>query len=82
MPQKVGSLATYIMVREMLKEQVKHFLEAGVSLKAIAATSQVHYTTLSKWMNNERELNQPNQERVAAALETIVNKLTNILIDR
>ena len=42
----------------MLKDKVNKFLEVGVSLKSIAAHSNIHYSTLSKWLNGVRELNQ------------------------
>ena len=53
----------------MIKEQVSYFLHEGISLKQIAFYSGVNYTTLSKWLNNERELNAQNQNKVKLALE-------------
>lgn len=59
----------------MLKEKVQQFMETGISLKSISSLAGVHYTTLSKWINNERELNNSNKEKVEEALKTIVDKL-------
>lgn len=59
----------------MLKEKVQQFIETGVSLKSISSLAGVHYTTLSKWINNERELNNSNKIKVEEALKTIVDKL-------
>lgn len=59
----------------MLKEKVQQFMETGISLKSISSFAGVHYTTLSKWINNERELNNSNKEKVEEALKTIVDKL-------
>lgn len=62
----------------MLKQKVQQFMEAGVSLKSISSLAGVHYTTLSKWINNERELNNSNKEKVEIALKEIVEKLLYI----
>lgn len=62
----------------MLKEKVQQFMETGVSLKSISSLAGVHYTTLSKWINNERELNNSNKEKVETALKEIVEKLLYI----
>lgn len=62
----------------MLKEKVQQFMETGVSLKSISSLAGVHYTTLSKWINNERELNNSNKEKVEEALKEIVEKLLYI----
>lgn len=62
----------------MLKEKVKYFMEMGVSLKSISSLAGVHYTTLSKWVNNERELNNTNKQKVEIALKEIVDKLLYI----
>lgn len=59
----------------MLKQKVQQFMETGVSLKSISSLAGVHYTTLSKWVNNERELNNSNKIKVEEALKTIVDKL-------
>lgn len=59
----------------MLKQKVQQFMETGVSLKSISSLAGVHYTTLSKWINNERELNNSNKIKVEEALKTIVDKL-------
>ena len=62
----------------MLKQKVQQFMETGVSLKSISSLAGVHYTTLSKWINNERELNNSNKEKVEIALKEIVEKLLDI----
>ena len=62
----------------MLKEKVQQFMKTGVSLKSISSLAGVHYTTLSKWINNERELNNSNKEKVEEALKEIVEKLLYI----
>lgn len=62
----------------MLKEKVQYFMETGVSLKSISSLAGVHYTTLSKWINNERELNNTNKQKVEIALKEIVDKLLYI----
>lgn len=62
----------------MLKEKVQQFMEIGVSLKSISSLAGVHYTTLSKWINNERELNNSNKEKVEIALKEIIEKLLYI----
>ena len=59
----------------MLKQKVQQFMETGVSLKSISSLAGVHYTTLSKWVNNERELNNSNKIKDEEALKTIVDKL-------
>lgn len=59
----------------MLKQKVQQFMETGVSLKSISSLAGVHYTTLSKWINNERELNNSNKIKVEEALKTIVDNL-------
>ena len=59
----------------MLKQKVQQFMEIGISLKSISSLADVHYTTLSKWVNNERELNNSNKIKVEEALKTIVDKL-------
>ena len=63
----------------MLKEKVNRFLEVGVSLKSIAAYSNVHYSTLSKWLNGVRELNEKNYQQIEIALESIVKELADIM---
>ena len=62
----------------MLKEKVQQFMETGISLKSISSLAGVHYTTLSKWINNERELNNTNKQKVEIALKEIVDKLLYI----
>lgn len=62
----------------MLKEKVKAFMEIGISLKSISTFSGVHYTTLSKWINDEREMNTGNQQKVEEALNIIIQKLLKI----
>jgi len=63
----------------MLKNKVNKFLEVGVSLKSIAAYSNIHYSTLSKWLNGVRELNEKNYQQVEIALESIVKELVDIM---
>lgn len=63
----------------MLKNKVNRFLEVGVSLKSIAAYSNIHYSTLSKWLNGVRELNEKNYQQVEIALKSIVKKLVDIV---
>ena len=63
----------------MLKEKVNKFLEMGVSLKSIAAYSNIHYSTLSKWLNGVRELNEKNSQQVEIALKSIVKELVDIM---
>ena len=63
----------------MLKEKVNKFLEVGVSLKSIAVYSNIHYSTLSKWLNGVRELNEKNYQQVEIALESIVKELVDIM---
>ena len=63
----------------MLKEKVEKFLDIGVSLKSIAAFSDIHYSTLSKWINGARELTEQNKEKVSIALQNIVRALTDIM---
>jgi predicted transcriptional regulator len=63
----------------MLKEKVNKFLEVGVSLKSIAAYSNIHYSTLSKWLNGVRELNEKNYQQVEIALASIVKTLVDIM---
>lgn len=63
----------------MLKDKVNKFLEVGVSLKSIAAHSNIHYSTLSKWVNGVRELNEKNYQQVEIALESIVKELVDIM---
>ena len=63
----------------MLKEKVKKFLDVGVSLKGIAVFSNIHYSTLSKWINGTRELTEQNKEKVSIALQNIVRALTDIM---
>ena len=62
----------------MIKEKVQQFMEIGISLKSISSLAGVHYTTLSKWINNERELNNSNKIKVEEALKEIVEKLLYI----
>lgn len=62
----------------MLKEKVKKFMEIGISLKSISTFSGVHYTTLSKWLNDEREMNVGNQKKIEEALNIIMQKLLKI----
>lgn len=63
----------------MLKDKVNKFLKVGVSLKSIAAYSNIHYSTLSKWLNGVRELNKKNYQQVEIALESIVKELADIM---
>lgn len=63
----------------MLKNKVNKFLEVGVSLKSIAAYSNIHYSTLSKWLNGVRELNEKNYQQVEIALESIIKELVDIM---
>lgn len=63
----------------MLKDKVNKFLEVGVSLKSIAAYSNIHYSTLSKWLNGVRELNEKNYQQVEIALESIIKELVDIM---
>ena len=62
----------------MLRDKVKNFINMGVSLKTISTFANIHYTTLSKWINNEREMNINNQKKVEQALEIIIQKLSKI----
>ena len=62
----------------MLKQKVQQFMETGVSLKSISSLAGVHDATLSKWINNERELNNSNKEKVEIALKEIIEKLLYI----
>lgn len=63
----------------MLKKRVNDFLEVGVSLKSIASFSGIHYTTLSKWLNGTRELNEKNLEQIQIGLESILRELRKIM---
>lgn len=63
----------------MLKDKVNKFLEVGISLKSIAAYSNIHYSTLSKWLNGVRELNEKSYQQVEIALESIVKTLVDIM---
>lgn len=63
----------------MLKDKVNKFLKVGVSLKSIAAYSNIHYSTLSKWLNGVRELNEKNYQQVEFALESIIKELADIM---
>ena len=63
----------------MLKDKVNKFLEVGISLKSIATYSNIHYTTLSKWLNRTRELNENNLEQIKNALESILKELIKIM---
>lgn len=63
----------------MLKNKVNRFLEVGISLKSIAAYSNIHYSTLSKWLNGVRELNEKNYQQVEIALKSIVKELVDIM---
>lgn len=63
----------------MLKKRVNNFLEVGVSLKSIASFSGIHYTTLSKWLNGTRELNEKNLEQIQIGLESILRELLKIM---
>lgn len=63
----------------MLKEKVRAFLEEGVSLKQISKYSGVHYTTLSKWLNGDREMNTNNIGEIYEALVKIAIRLKNIV---
>ena len=65
----------------MLKDIIESYLELGVSLKSIADRSGVHYTTLSKWLNGTRELNEKNSAQVEAALREIASELMKIWSD-
>lgn len=65
----------------MLKDIIESYLELGVSLKSIADRSGVHYTTLSKWLNGTRELNEKNSAQVEAALREIASELVKIWSD-
>lgn len=62
----------------MLKEKVKNFMKIGISLKSISTFARVHYTTLSKWINEEREMSIANQQKVEEALNIIIQKLLKI----
>ena len=62
----------------MLKEKVKQFIKNGVSLKSISTFANIHYTTLSKWINDEREMNINNQHKIEKALELIIQNLSRI----
>lgn len=63
----------------MLRNKVNSFLEVGVSLKSIAAHSNIHYSTLSKWLNGVRELNEKNYQQVEIALKSIIKELVDIM---
>lgn len=63
----------------MLKEKVNKFLEVGISLKSIATYSNIHYTTLSKWLNGTRKLNETNLKQIEIALESILKELLKIM---
>lgn len=65
----------------MLKDIIESYLELGVSLKSIADRSGVHYTTLSKWLNGTRELNEKNSAQVEVALREIASELVKIWSD-
>ena len=62
-----------------MKEKVKAFLDEGVSLKQISKYSGIHYTTLSKWLNNERNISEYNKSEVYAALVRIADILNKIV---
>lgn len=65
----------------MLKDIIESYLKLGVSLKSIADRSGVHYTTLSKWLNGTRELNEKNSAQVEVALREIASELVKIWSD-
>lgn len=65
----------------MLKDIIESYLELGVSLKSIADRSGVHYTTLSKWLNGTRELNEKKSAQVEVALREIASELVKIWSD-
>ena len=65
----------------MLEDIIESYLELGVSLKSIADRSGVHYTTLSKWLNGTRELNEKNSAQVEVALREIASELVKIWSD-
>lgn len=63
----------------MLKEKVRKMIEIGISLKSFSSLSGIHYTTLSKWINDEQELNRANKEKIENALKILAEQLFNIL---
>lgn len=67
------------MVRQMIEEKVKAFLDEGVSLKQISKYSGVHYTTLSKWLNGDRKMSKKNEAEIYFALEKIAATLNEIM---
>ena len=58
------------------KEKVKAFIDCGISQAKIAEMAQINRSTLTKWLNGERNnISDETKEALEIALATIADRL-------
>ena len=60
-----------------IKEKMIALMELGVSVSKIS--SPIHKTTISKWMNGERELTEKNKKIIEEKLQAFKEEVNKIL---
>lgn len=57
-----------------IKEKLRFFIDNGMSISYVAKLMEVNYSTLSKWLNGQKNLSHKNEELVLCTLQKIVKQ--------
>lgn len=57
-----------------IKEKLQFFIDNGMSISYVAKLMEVNYSTLSKWLNGQKNLSHKNEELVLLTLQKIVKQ--------
>lgn len=57
-----------------IKEKLQFFIDNGMSISHVAKLMEVNYSTLSKWLNGQKNLSHKNEELVLLTLQKIVKQ--------
>lgn len=57
-----------------IKEKLQFFIDNGMSISYVAKLMGVNYSTLSKWLNGQKNLSHKNEELVLLTLQKIVKQ--------
>lgn len=55
-----------------IKNKLQFFIDNGMSISYIAKCMNVNYSTLSKWLKNQKNISRKNEELVFITLQNIV----------
>ena len=64
-----------------VKEKLQAFIDYGFPLSCITRKMGVDYSTLNKWLRNEKGITHKNEERVLLTLKEISQDLMRIVGD-